>query len=236
MLFLSTISLPLIGGLPLNLLETQINLPISDTSEEMYSTIQTTIRNDLFKEPEIFLAMQKTGSSSVSKKYNSKKVTETNSMNERYAYNTSKRGNEILNNKWKTSTSEQDVTGNQNFREPYIITQNIAPTVEEEDITKQKANPDKNVPSKKILNRSIFVLPTFRPDCKKGFTLNNKGKCEQMLEVDTDSYWGFILEKFLDLNFNQDDEDTEYVDDFDYQKPQTYEDKYGITRLTIPFF
>lgn len=92
------------------------------------------------------------------------------------------------------------------------------------------------VVSKKILNRSIFVVPTtptVRPNCPNGFTLNSKGKCEEILEIDGNSYYKFVLKKIA--NYNYDDADYEDYSESQYKNSIKNDKKRSYsTRFSIP--
>lgn len=87
---------------------------------------------------------------------------------------------------------------------------------------------------KKILNRSIFVVPTAQPECPKGFKLNAKKKCEEIVEVDGDSYFSFILDKLFGYDYD-DSDDYEYTDNPNNSKYKNDNKKTKSTKFSIPF-
>lgn len=106
----------------------------------------------------------------------------------------------------------------------------------EEIFGKQESTTEKSSDVPKKINRSIFVVPTLKPACAKGFKLNENGKCEQKLEVDGNSYFSFILNKLFSYDYEDDNEYDEYTYDQFKKNANKPENHDGSTRLAIPFF
>lgn len=88
-----------------------------------------------------------------------------------------------------------------------------------------KANGNKNILPKKILNRSIFVAPISIPNCSAGFRLNHIGKCEEIVEIDTSGYDSFILDKIFGYQY----EEAEY-EDYDYRRKKDVSKEKNLTK------
>lgn len=89
---------------------------------------------------------------------------------------------------------------------------------------------------KKILNRSIFEVPTLKPDCLEGYRLNsNNGKCEEVVNIINNDYFSFLLEKIF--GYDYDDEEEPDDDQINRRKDgeDDEEEKDSSTRISIPF-
>lgn len=109
----------------------------------------------------------------------------------------------------------------------------------EEIFGKQESTSEKDGDVPKKINRSIFVVPTLKPVCAKGFKLNQNGKCEQKVEVDNNGYFSFILNKLFSYDYDDGGEYDEYTyDQFknNVKKDEKPETNDGSTRLSIPFY
>lgn len=82
------------------------------------------------------------------------------------------------------------------------------------DKIQSDATTNKNIVPKKILNRSIFVVPRSRPKCLKGFSLNQNGKCEPIVQFDKNNYIRFILEKIFSYNYENSEYDETVYDQY----------------------
>lgn len=88
-----------------------------------------------------------------------------------------------------------------------------------------------NIVPKQILNRSIFVVPTVRPNCSNGFTLNQNGKCEPVVQFEENNYIKFILDKIFSYDYDNSEYDYDQYQDSDSESNKTQ----GSAIFSIPF-
>lgn len=50
-------------------------------------------------------------------------------------------------------------------------------------------------------SKSIFVQPTFRPNCPHGFVLDRSGMCVEIIEIDRDDYEVFLIAKISSVDY-----------------------------------
>lgn len=55
-------------------------------------------------------------------------------------------------------------------------------------------------------SKSIFVQPTFRPNCPHGFVLDRSGMCVEIIEIDRDDYEVFLIAKISSVDYEDDSE------------------------------
>lgn len=107
----------------------------------------------------------------------------------------------------------------------YIATNEIQP-----DLTSKK-----NSVPKKILNRSIFVVPTIKPKCSNGVKSNQNGKCEPKVKFEENNYIKFILDKIFNYDYESSEYDENDYDQFQISDSGSTDKVQGSVRLSIPF-